>query len=102
MKLLTKAILRQFEKTGCQEKVKDPFVIAKFFYPAGSGTWWATEYDPEDRIFFGYVTGLAYDEWGYFSLHELESFRGRFGLGIERDKFFKPKRFSEIRECNRK
>lgn len=101
MKLLTKEILKRFEETGCQEHQKDPLVIAKFFNAAGSGTWWATEYDPEQKIFFGYVTGLCFDEWGYFSLDELESYRGMCGLGIERDICFEPKRFSEIPECRR-
>ena len=87
MKLMTKALEKRFAQVGCQESVKDPIVIAKFFYPAGSATWYATEYDPKSRVFFGYVSlfGDYNDEWGSFSLAELESFTGRFGLGIERD-----------------
>jgi hypothetical protein len=87
MKLMTKALQERFAQVGCQESVKDPIVIAKFFYPAGAGTWYATEYNPKSRLFFGYVSifGDWNDEWGYFSLNELESFTGRFGLGIERD-----------------
>ena len=90
MKLLTKALLNLFHKVGRQEDKKDPLVIAKFFNPTGAGTWYATEYDPKDRIFFGYVSifGDWNDEWGYFSLDELKSFKGRFGLGIERDLYF--------------
>ena len=40
--------------------------------------------------FFGYVNLIGKDcaELGYFSLDELESFKGRFGLGIERDLHF--------------
>lgn len=249
MKLLTKEIETLFAKTGSQENVKDPIVICKFFYPAGAGTWWATEMlyvirrqknvnensrvyrvlreggetrsakmqnvcepiDREDKsakgsegskesnvqernedgqgicaplqtgapegisrvcdaerlsdgeelgplfegqrnspsqepgkerrsdkepgpdgetrspsdahegiefetlevnasemkkykgweildvIFFGYVSifGDECDEWGSFSLEELESFKGRFGLGIERDKCFEPKPMSK-------
>ena len=90
MKLMTKALEKRFAQVGCQETVKDPIVIAKYFYPMGSATWYATEYDPERRLFFGYVSlfGDSNDEWGYFSLAELESFTGRFGLGIERDLFW--------------
>jgi len=90
MKLLTKALLNRFAQVGMQEDKKDPIVIAKFFNPTGAGTWYATEYDPNDRIFFGYVSifGDWNDEWGYFSLDELKSFKGRFGLGIERDLYF--------------
>ncbi len=78
MKLMTKALEKRFAQVGSQEDVKDPLVIAKFFYPAGRGTWYATEYDPKRRLFFGYVSifGDHCDEWGTFSLDELESFTG--------------------------
>ena len=72
--------------------------MAKFFNPSGAGTWYATEYDPETKLFFGYVSifGDHCDEWGSFSLKELEEFRGRFGLGIERDRFLTEKRISQV------
>jgi hypothetical protein len=90
MKLMTKELERRFAQVGSQEEVKDPLVIAKFFNPTGAGTWYATEYDPKDKTFFGYVSifGDWNDEWGYFSLEELESIKGSFGLGIERDLFW--------------
>ena len=68
MKLLTKELLTRFEKIGSQEKSKDPIVIAKFFNPTGIGTWYATEYNPTERTFFGYVSlfGDHNDELGYF------------------------------------
>lgn len=89
MKLLTKELLKRFEEAGSQEDTKDPIVIAKYFNPAGAGTWYATEYNPETKLFFGYVSifGDYNDEWGAFSLDELEAYKGRFGLGIERDLF---------------
>lgn len=98
MKLLTKELLVQFKKAGRQENVPDPLVIAKFFNPTGAGTWYATEYYPEEKMFFGYVSifGDWNDEWGYFMLGDLEEYRGQFGLGIERDLHFEPKPFSEI------
>lgn len=105
MKLLTKEILQKFEKTGRQENVKDPLIIAKFFYPAGAATWFATEYYPEDRMFFGFCD-LYGDptcaEWGYFSLDELEQFRGAFGLRIERDIYYGFKRVSECSEIQKR
>ena len=98
MQLLTQEILEHFKKVGLQDDEKDPLVIAKFFNPTGAGRWFATEYDPEEKIFFGFVSifGDECDEWGSFSLEELKSYRGHFGLGIERDRFFQPKRASEI------
>ena len=96
MKLLTKKVLQRFEKVGSQQEVSDPIVIAKFFNPTGIGTWYATEYNPVDKIFYGYVE-LHEGEWGSFSLDELESFRGQMGLSIERDRSFQEKRFSEVK-----
>ena len=98
MMLLTKELLKRFEQIGRQEDKKDPIVIAKFFNPAGAGTWYATEYDQESKEFFGYVSifGDWNDEWGSFSLDELQSYRGNFGLGIERDRYFDEKRISEV------
>ncbi|MEQ9263284.1 MAG: DUF2958 domain-containing protein [Owenweeksia sp.] len=96
MKLMTKTLEQRFAEIGDQSETKKPLVIAKFFNPCGSGTWYATEYDPETRIFFGYVTGLQFDEWGSFSLDELQNLKLPLGLKIERDLWFKEKPFSEL------
>lgn len=63
--------------------------LVKFFTPDANWTWYGAEYDPASRIFFGYVIGL-FDEFGYFSLDELETARGPLGLPIERDQQFEP------------
>lgn len=98
MKLLTQALLKRFAEVGRQEDNADPIVIAKFFNPCGAGTWYATEYDPASREFFGFVSifGDWNDEWGSFSLTELESYRGKFGLGIERDLHFEEQPISKV------
>jgi hypothetical protein len=98
MKLLTQELLKRFEIVGRQEDIADPVVVAKFFNPTGAGTWYATEYDPETKEFFGYVSifGDWNDEWGSFSLEELESYIGKFGLGIERDLNFDEKPISQV------
>lgn len=98
MQLLTKTIEKRFQKIGRQEEVKDPVVVAKFFNPTGGQTWWATEYYPKGKIFFGYVSlfGDHNDEWGDFSLEELQSVKGLLGLGIERDLYCGEKRISEF------
>ncbi|MBN8643470.1 MAG: DUF2958 domain-containing protein [Flavobacteriales bacterium] len=96
MKLITIALEERFEKIGDQSQTTDPIIVAKFFNPCGSATWYATEYDKENKICFGYVTGMAFDEWGTFSIEELESIKLPFGLGIERDIYFKETRFKEI------
>ena len=98
MKLMTKELEDRFAKVGSQDDVADPLIVAKFFNPCGAGTWYATEYEPATRLFFGYVSifGDHNDEWGSFSLDELEAFRGPLGIGIERDRYFGEKRASEV------
>ena len=92
MKLLTKGILEKFRKQGRTDNKpsNEVKIIAKFFNPTGAGTWYAVEYDEKTEMFFGFVSIFNdwNDELGYFSLEELESFRGMFGLGIERDLHF--------------
>ena len=95
---MTKELEEEFRKVGQQEEVRDPIVVCKFFNPTGFGTWLATEYCSEDKTFFGYVSifGDACDEWGNFSLKELEEITLPFKLGIERDIFFQPQRISKV------
>ena len=98
MRLVTKELEKRFAQVGSQENVKDPVIVAKFFNPAGAATWYATEYDPRDKMFFGYVSifGDWNDEWGYFSLKELESYAGPWGLGIERDLYWTETKASAV------
>ena len=98
MKLLTKELEKRFSKIGSQGNEKDPIVVVKFFNPAGRGAWYATEYSPEIKTFFGYVSifGDTQDEWGSFSLEELESVSCGFNLKIERDLYCGEKRISEF------
>ena len=96
MKLITKGLENRFTKIGHQDNEIDPIIVAKFFNPCGSGTWYATEYFPERKICFGYVTGLGFDEWGDFSIEELESVKcPPLNLPIERDLYFGEQRISE-------
>ena len=98
MKLLTKEILKKLPPINKQDgKGYDAIAYVKFFDPQGSWTWYATEFDGQDT-FFGLVDGHE-KELGYFSLSELKSYRGRFGLGIERDLYFKPTTLKELRKC---
>ena len=96
MKLLTKAIEKNLPKLYSQDGLgMDAVAQVKFFTPDSTWTWFATEYDPEERRFFGLVHGLE-EELGYFSLDELEGARGPMGLPIERDLWFQPKPLKEV------
>ena len=95
MKLLTKELRAKLPPLYSTEKDKDPTAVVKFLTPDSNWTWFATEFDGEDR-FFGLVDGFD-KELGYFSLSELASARGPLGLPIERDRWFSPKPLSECR-----
>ena len=97
MKLLTPELLERFREIGRQEETKDPLVIAKFFTPDAGWTWYATEYDEAEEMFFGLVVGFE-AELGYFSLAELESARGTLGLPVERDLYFSECPLSQVRK----
>lgn len=72
--------------------------IVKFFTPDSNWTWYASEFDGEDR-FFGLVAGFDV-ELGYFLLSELQSARDPLGLAIERDLHFKPLTLKELTEMH--
>lgn len=86
-------LLYSTEETPLNEKM----VYVKLFTPDANWTWYVIEYDPSERLCFGYVIGHE-SEWGYFSLNELESVRGPLGLKIERDIFFEPIVFSQLQK----
>ena len=92
MKLLTEQLKKQIPDLCSTENVpkEDKVFVCKFFNPTGLGTWYVVEGAEEedgDWLFFGLVD-LHEKEWGYFTLNELQSVRGAFGLGIERDIHF--------------
>ena len=73
----------------------DPVACVKWFTPDSSWTWYVMEFDPKDRLCFGYVEGLE-KELGYFSLDEIEHIRGPLGLPVERDLYWSPTPLSEL------
>lgn len=98
MKLMTKEIQKKFESKplGSTEMLGDNAeIVVKFFTPWANWTWYATEFDGED-LFFGLVDGFE-KELGYFSLAELESVSGPFGLKIERDLHFENKTLADVK-----
>ena len=81
------------------EHEPDPLCHVKLFTPDANYTLWATEFDPNQRLLFGYVRNGSDGELGYVSLDELESVRGPFGLPLERDLYFTPTRLSEVQKA---
>lgn len=74
----------------------DKTVYVKFFFPAGNWTWFVTEGQEEDGDYrmFGFVVGFE-EEWGYFSLKELEDVNVH-GLTVERDLYFAESTFKDV------
>ena len=94
MKLLTKKNLKNLPPldtyaNNLSNRPEIP-VPVRYFTPWSNWTWYAIEYDPVTRMFFGLVDGTEV-ELGYFSLDELEEVNGPFGLYIERDRCWEGK-----------
>ena len=75
-----------------EEKGDEALGVVKFFAINSGWTWYASEFDGEDR-FFGLVIGHEM-ELGYFSLSELQSLQPI----IERDLHYEPKTISELKK----
>ena len=101
MKTITKEEINRLPPIGATEG-QGEYAVAQAHWFSPSWDWWATEYDPETGDLFGFVHGFE-DEWGYFSLVELEDAMKERPLGlaqggIERDLYWKPKTIAEIKE----
>jgi hypothetical protein len=94
---MTKAIENAARKQfNLGSELENQKVVAKFFDPTGSWTWYVMNQDPDDADYlWGIVKGFEI-EIGSFSLSELESVKGKFGLGIERDLYFHPMPAKEV------
>ena len=96
MKLLTKEItekaLEQYDKGSDMD---DQMIVAKFFNPVGSWSWYLMNLDKDEDYAWGIVDGNAV-EMGSFSMKELQDVKLPFGLGIERDMYFEPIKASEL------
>ena len=99
MKLLTNEIITKLPPLYATENETNPIAQVKLFTPDSNWTWYIMEYDPNEKIGFGYVCGLE-NELGYFSLDELESLKGQLGLGVERDIFFTPTPLNELKKLH--
>lgn len=94
--LMPKGVAETVPPLYATEHEDDPVARVKLFGRAW--TWYVTEYDPATGEAFGLVEGLA-DEWGYFSIREMEALNRAKGFGvIERDEHFEP---APVREARR-
>ena len=98
MRLTTKAVEKQAQKQYPLGTDMEQNIVAKFFDPCGSWSWYVMNQDPEDSDYlWGIVDGFAV-EMGSFSLEELSSIKGPLGIGIERDLHFKTRSAKSVWE----
>ena len=100
MKMLTAKNKKDLPKLYATDKtpLAEKIIIVKFFCPWSNWTWYVfegQETENGDYEFFGMVEGHE-KELGYFTLGELESIRGPFGLKIERDRGFENVEYSKV------
>ncbi|MGK9171545.1 DUF2958 domain-containing protein [Inquilinus limosus] len=86
-------LLANGARTAAGETI-DPYPVVKLFTPDAGATWLLSELDPADPdLAFGLCDlGLGFPELGSVRLSEIAAIRGRLGLPVERDLFFRPDR----------
>ena len=97
MKLLTKEVIKKATKQYTKgSDMDEQMVVAKFFDPMGSWTWYLMNMQDETGNYaWGIVKGHEI-EAGSFSVSELQQIKRPFGLGIERDMYFEPMKASDV------
>ena len=100
MELIPKSIQDSIPKLNETQDVENPLVYLKLFTPDANWSWFVTELSLDQDTCFGLVVSpfVESGEMGYFSLNELKTVRGKLGLPIERDLWFKPKKLSDIKK----
>ena len=95
MKLLTKEIAEKATKQYDKGSDMEQMIVAKFFNPVGSWTWYLMNMADNGDYCWGIVDGNAV-EMGSFSIKELEELQLPLGMKIERDLYFEPMKASEL------
>jgi len=97
MKLFTKEIeAKAQEQYPKGSDLECQVIVAKYFNPTGAGTWYLMNQDPEDPDYLWGIVDLFEIEMGSFSKSDLVEYKGKFGLGIERDLYFEEVNAKEL------
>ena len=98
MKLLTKEIKEQATKQYDEGSDMEQMVVAKFFNPVGSWTWYLMNMEDNGDYCWGIVDGFAV-EMGSWQMSELQKVKFKpFNLPVERDKYSEPMKASDVWE----
>ena len=95
MKLLTKEITEKATKQYDKGSDMEQMIVAKFFNPVGSWSWYLMNLGEDKDYAWGIVDGNAV-EMGSWLMSDLQNKKLPFGLGIERDTSFQPIPASEL------
>lgn len=97
MKLMTKQLEKELSKYPLysQDGKGEDAIVCKFFLQGY--TWYVLEAEKNDNDydFYGITVG-QFAELGYFTLSQLESVTGQWGLRVERDRGFKPTKVKDL------
>lgn len=63
--------------------------MVKLFTPDGNATWLLQELSPNGMLFGLCDLGQGFPKIGFVNILELQTFRGKLRLPIERDRYFK-------------
>ena len=80
----------------------DKLIQMHFFI--GGSDWYAAEYCPRERNFFGYAilnNDLECSEWGYFNLDEMRAIRVPPGIEIDRDLYWDVRPAAQVDKIKR-
>jgi hypothetical protein len=99
----TKKQLAKIPKLYDTEGIEAEEKVIHMHFFIGGCDWYVAEYDPEERVFFGYAilnNDFINSEWGYISLDELIEVKKGF-VEVDRDLHFKPKKAGEIEKIKK-
>ena len=98
MKLLLDKHINQMVKNFQEQDGSKSFkAVVKLFNPAGIGTWYLSELNPDTNIAFG-LSCLHEKELGDVSLNEMQELKLPLGLSIEKDRYFEMNKYT-LEEC---
>ena len=97
--LLPASVAKDIPKLYSTEKIKDPTAHVKLFSPYADAVWYITEYDPREKLAFGWADlGFGEGELGYISIEELSDLN-RNGLPlVERDLYWDARPLSQAKK----
>lgn len=98
MKLITKQLEKELAKYPLysqDSKGDNAIAVCKFFLQGYTRYVLEAEKNSDDYEFYGITVG-QFAELGYFTLSQLESVTGQWGLRVERDRGFKPTKVKDL------